>query len=458
MRMRGLVGVLLLLAATGAFASGTQVYEQGSKASALAGAFVAQADDPSAVFYNPAGMAFQKGMNLSFNLTYIRADVKHLSPTYGTFQNNAKNFFLPSFFFTMPINDKITFGLSNTAPFNLATDWADDFNGRFAGRHSKIVTFQVRPAVSFKLDDHNAVAIGLDYYDSEINLIRSANTSAISTAINPHRLPSPPFPPGIPFYRFSEVSLDTHVRDQALGWNVSYMGQWDHLSLGLFYHSKAKFDYDGHVSFEVPASLRSVSYLFPGQGVNLSLTSVPASARLGLGYKWDKWRAEVDLNWTQWSTWGTAPAHFQKPTSFHGSPVVANETFVFNWKDGYTYRVGASYQYSDHYTINFGALYDETAIGNNERSPLLPDQARWAFTFGTSYKKGHWGLDWYAMYLKWNNAHVTEYNHYRSDSTGLPLVVVPVYGQLYPTSYDIVPDGKYKGQAYLYGVSLSYRF
>jgi long-chain fatty acid transport protein len=189
---------MLLVIATGAFASGTLVYEQGSKASALAGAFVAQADDASAAFYNPAGLAFQKGMQLSFNTTYIFARVRHLSPTYGTFENHAKNFFLPGVFFSMPLNDRWTFGVSSTAPFNLATDWSDRFNGRFAGRHSKIVTLQLRPSFAYKINDHNAVAIGIDYYDSTINLIRSANTSALSTAINPPPPPPPPQPPRQP--------------------------------------------------------------------------------------------------------------------------------------------------------------------------------------------------------------------------------------------------------------------
>jgi len=458
MRKRGLVGVMLLVIATGAFASGTLVYEQGSKASALAGAFVAQADDASAAFYNPAGLAFQKGMQLSFNTTYIFARVRYESPTLGTFENHAKNFFVPGVFFSMPLNDRWTFGVSSTAPFNLATDWSDRFTGRYAGRHSKIVTLQLRPAFAYKINDHNAVAIGIDYYDSSINLTRSFNTSALSTAINPHWLPSPPFPPGIPFYSYSEVVGDTHVRDQALGWNVSYMGKFDPWSVGLFYHSKAKFNYDGHISFEVPRKLNALRSLFPGQGISLDLESVPANARLGVGYQWSKWSCEVDVTWTQWSTWGKSMAHFEKPTAFHGSPVIADEQFVFDWKDGYSYRMGWSYKYSDHYTFHMGILYDETAVGDITRAPLLPDQARWAGTFGASWQKGRWGVDWYAMYLHWNNARVTDNNINRYGETGLPLVVVPIYGQLYPTTYPIVPDGKYKGVAYLYGIQVNYKF
>ena len=47
--------------------SGYMVPEQGGKAIGMAGAFVAIADDPSAVFFNPAGLAKQKGTRLYIN-------------------------------------------------------------------------------------------------------------------------------------------------------------------------------------------------------------------------------------------------------------------------------------------------------------------------------------------------------------------------------------------------------
>jgi long-chain fatty acid transport protein len=459
MRMRGLfAAVLLLILTTMTWASGTLIYEQSSKASAQANAMVARANDSTAVFYNPAGLAFTKGMDFQFNLTYINADVKYESPTLGTHKDNAKNFFLPAIYFSMPVNDRIVLGVMSSAPFNLATDWSDNFPGRFASRHAKIVTMDLRPVISFKLDDHNAIAVGLDYYDSTLNLIRNVNSSALSTAINPHQLPSPPFPPGIPFYQASEVSLDAHLRDQALGWNVSYMYNAKPWSFGLFYRSKAKLDYTGHASFEVDPHLAPVSGLFPGQGLDVSIESVPAVGTIGFAYSGSPLEVEFDYQWTQWSTWGRSMAHFEQPTSFHGSHIVADEEFIFDWKNTSTYRLGFSYKLSDNYDIRWGVLYDEAPVPDQTLSPTLPDKDRWSIQFGTGYHKGNWNVDWYAMYLKFKEANITSSNIYRYGETGLPLVVVPVYGQLYPLSYPITPDGSYKGTAWLFGLQFGYKF
>ena len=50
-----------MLAVSGAaFGAGFGLYEQGAKATAMGGAFAATADDPSAIFYNVAGIAQQR--------------------------------------------------------------------------------------------------------------------------------------------------------------------------------------------------------------------------------------------------------------------------------------------------------------------------------------------------------------------------------------------------------------
>ncbi|MBW2186420.1 MAG: outer membrane protein transport protein, partial [Deltaproteobacteria bacterium] len=65
------VVLMVLLVPTIVFGAGFHIREQGAKAMGMANAFVAQADDPSAIFYNPAGIAFQSGTQVSLGVTVI---------------------------------------------------------------------------------------------------------------------------------------------------------------------------------------------------------------------------------------------------------------------------------------------------------------------------------------------------------------------------------------------------
>ena len=71
----------LLLGTSLVFGSGFSIYEQGAKAMALSGAFAAQANDVTAVFYNPAGLTQLEGINVSLGTTLIFPTASFTGPT-----------------------------------------------------------------------------------------------------------------------------------------------------------------------------------------------------------------------------------------------------------------------------------------------------------------------------------------------------------------------------------------
>lgn len=475
--------VLALIVPASAFASGTLIYEQGSKASAQAGAFVARADDATALFYNPAGTAFfGKGFHTSFNLTYIHPSVKYQSPTVGSSKNTAVNFFLPAMYLTYGINDRVTLGFSVNAPFNLATDWNQNFPGRFIARHSQIVSTNYHPTIAFKVNDNHAFSFGLDYYHSKIHMSRNRDTTALSTLYNGviagnfWVLPGPTL---VPQYLSSEAYLTTDLADYSLGWDVGYKFKNDRWAVGLTYKSKVAFDYTGHTYFYTDANRLAFdstpmfplptdwTTFFPAQGTSLSLDSIPAVWAFGVAYTGETFTAELDIQRTQWSSWDNATARFSNPTTLPVSPflgtssgrqiVPATEEFVFDWSDTYCYRLGLGYKLSDSIELRGGILFDEAPVPDHTLSPLLPDQDRWSLQFGMGYTHEKWGFDWYVMYLKFDTATVTPDNMYRYGATGLPTLPGP-WASLYRTTYDMLPDGDYKGSAWLAGCQFNYKF
>ena len=75
--VRALLALPLLASAATVRASGFAIESQGARAMGFAGAYVAQAADPSAIFYNAAGIAFLKGKQL-----YVSGALAGLSTTF----------------------------------------------------------------------------------------------------------------------------------------------------------------------------------------------------------------------------------------------------------------------------------------------------------------------------------------------------------------------------------------
>jgi long-chain fatty acid transport protein len=72
-RMLGFVGALVFLFSSLSlvYASGFTIYEQGVRALGRGGAFAATADDPTAIFFNPAGIGQLKGTHFTSGLSAI---------------------------------------------------------------------------------------------------------------------------------------------------------------------------------------------------------------------------------------------------------------------------------------------------------------------------------------------------------------------------------------------------
>jgi long-chain fatty acid transport protein len=65
------LALLTLSLGSSAFAAGFSIFEHGAKATGMGGAFAATADDPSAMFYNVAGIAYQREASVLLGGTII---------------------------------------------------------------------------------------------------------------------------------------------------------------------------------------------------------------------------------------------------------------------------------------------------------------------------------------------------------------------------------------------------
>jgi long-chain fatty acid transport protein len=174
-----LAGLLITLAASPASGAGFLIFEHGSKAMGMAGAFTAQADDGSAMFHNAGGLAFQHQRSVEAGTTLItnlKGDFTGLPPFPGTAATGeqADAIFFPSHvYYVQPVAPTWTFGLGFNNPFGLSMEWdrVDDWPGRFISYDAELRTFDLNPTIAWEATPNLGIGLGLvaRWSDLELN-------------------------------------------------------------------------------------------------------------------------------------------------------------------------------------------------------------------------------------------------------------------------------------------------
>jgi long-chain fatty acid transport protein len=206
--------VLSVLIVCIALGGGYQLNEQGARAVGMGGAFVARADDPSAIFFNPAGLASQNGINILAGGNLIMPSTDFTPHGSSTKYSTESQVFTPiNLYGTYRIDDKIVVGLGIFNPFGLGTKWPSAMQSL----NASLQTWYFNPAIGYKIDDQFSVGLGISLVYSSI---KQTQTS---------------------------VSLDGTGSGFNLNLGVTYKAL-DNLSIGLSYRIKTDVDLSGNFS------------------------------------------------------------------------------------------------------------------------------------------------------------------------------------------------------------------
>lgn len=364
---------LALFGASTALATGFSIYEAGSRATALGGAFTATADDGSAMFYNAAGLSFIQGQSVDVNAMFIRPDFKFvgkLSKTdetqFGAAESNT--FPVPGVYYTRNDGGQVAFGVGVYAPFGLGVEWkdAETWVGRRISHDVSIETVYVTPAVSYKANDQLALAFGLDVAHQNLNLKRTApepdfGANAIETEI--------------------DGSSDINITP-SLG--LMYRPN-EKVSLGVMYHFKKTMNFpDGEATLQdVQANGNWASTVIDGLGGSdqtaAAEVNLPYILSLGLAYEFmPTFRAEVNYVRFGWGTFDKLTLDFENDN--------LDQTIHFDYENSWQIRVGAEYDVTEKVSLMGGYVRDTTPQPLVSVSPLLPDSDRNDYSFGIMYR------------------------------------------------------------------------
>jgi long-chain fatty acid transport protein len=338
------------------FGLGVAIPDQDAFATARGNAFVATADDPAAVFYNPAGISQLPGNNVSVGAYGIVYRSRYLGD--GTSLNSKTQLeVLPQVFSSISIPKyHLTLGLGTYSPYGLRNEWKASAPFVGAGETGQINYYTVNPVVAYQICPALSIAAGPTLNYSEVDLKE--------------------YPGFVNHFR---------GRDIDVGYNVGAL--WHPLeqhSFGVTYRSATDMNYEGHATIPSPMVSANVSaqanFHFP-QTIDFGYSFRPT----------EKWNFEADGVWTDWSTLKTVGVN---PFAAEG------DALPFNWKSSWMLDFGATRYLGDGWRLSGGYMYSMNSVPAHNFNPLVPDSDRHIFSVGVGkrYKRFSWDA---AYQLAW---------------------------------------------------------
>ena len=157
------------------FAQALRFQPQAADAAGQGNAFVAQADSPAAIHFNPAGLTQVDGIQAMFGTALMGGEIRATSPTgvatRGDFGGSIV-FPPPSHtYFSANLRalgwerlSNVTVGLGLTSPYGLSTRWPVDGPFNTATTSAALPLLDIKPTLAYKVNDNLALGVSADIY------------------------------------------------------------------------------------------------------------------------------------------------------------------------------------------------------------------------------------------------------------------------------------------------------
>jgi long-chain fatty acid transport protein len=349
-----------------ALAAGLSLSTHGANAAGKANAFVGEASDPSAIFYNPAGITQLPGTQVMVGAFILKVDSTFRSLTTGESTQLQDQFPVgPHLYVTHRFkgwNERLSIGLGIYSPFGLVVDWPDTWQGRFATTNARLRVTVYNPTIAVQATPKLSLAAGFMWADVGAGFEQKLAIPALGIAESKARV----------------HGLTAHP----VGWKVGLIYHLTNTtSAGLQFTSELQARLNGDADFTGPASA-----IFPNTQFE---TSIKLAPRLTAGISTKiipRWTINADIEWQGWRTLGTLPKTFEDTPDAVVPQSILNSRGIRHWENAMVYKVGAEFAATNRLALRGGYYYDESGIPDDTFNPTIPIGDLHALTAGFGYK------------------------------------------------------------------------
>jgi long-chain fatty acid transport protein len=408
---------LIFLNSDSCFANGFKILGvKSTKATAMGEAFIVQADNPSAIAFNPAGLTQLEDCQVSVEGTLTNGWVRHTSPGGDKEAIRDKWQLIPAFYFTSDLGtENIAAGIGITLPNGMSSEWRENGFARYVATFSELILVDINPSAAYKFNEYLSAGAGISYYYS---------TATLESRVDYGRLI------GLPGAFDGRSKLEG--TGDAWGYNAGVLCKLnDKHGLAVTFKSPFTVRYDGDVKYSsIPG--------FLGLGSDLKYqakTSIDFPAVIVFGYAWrpiDGLKLEFNLDWTQWEVLDSLLIDFKDQSQ-------TDIVYQYEYKNTFAYKFGAEYAVDEKLELRAGYIFNENAVPEENWKPSLPDTDSHFICSGLGYRMGCVTVDGAAQMILYKDRTIDN-NVDNNEATASSI------------------DGKYENIAVVFSLGVTYKF
>jgi len=395
-------------------AGGFSLNEQSASTMGYANAgAAAHVEGASTVFFNPAGMSKLSGTNVSFGASVLDVDAEAKGSTQET--TNQVGFpvdgneggdiadpaVLPSLFVTHEISDSIDVGFALHAPYGLAADYDDGFEGRYFADKTELSVISFSPSLAVSNGQGLSMGAGINimYAEGRLSRYQDIRGGLVQQGLTPAQADG-----AADSYEatFGAPYADVEGDDIAVNFRVGFLYDISNRTqVGLTYQTPTEFELEGDIKVTGAPNATLTGQQAPKSEKARVPLNIPESIALGFSHELtDKITLLAGATYARWSRFEELDVFSKEGNSGEVATLLGTTgdqplTHVTEeWKNTWQFNVGGIWQATPAWKLKAGYAYDQSPV-DDYVTARIPSQDRHWLTLGTQWKDAQsgWTVD-----------------------------------------------------------------